>query len=148
MRAAPIPRIAVAIAMFCLVACGEAPREQGEPSNVSTMPSGNVAAGNVAVSAPTPHASPVVTRAKAAVPYQDGPMDDLTEENTPAHVGKEVVSMCWQDYCPCDPPQGGADKGLCRQLRAGMHVDPEIMAAAAMSRDAREELARFERDNP
>lgn len=95
-----------------------------------------------------PSASPTAKVKVAPTTADDGPMDDLTIENTPKHIGREVVSMCWQDYCPCDPPQGGADKGLCRQLKAGMKVDDEIMAAAAMSRDAREQLDQWERDNP
>jgi len=54
-----------------------------------------------------------------------------------------VKGPCWQDYCPCEPPQGGPDMGICRQLRAGIRVDPEILAAAAMMRDARKQMDDF-----
>lgn len=67
---------------------------------------------------------------------------------SPEEGADRAASLCWQDYCPCDPPQGGPDKGLCRQLRAGIAVDPEIMASAAMMRDARQQLDDFERENP
>lgn len=59
----------------------------------------------------------------------------------------EPVAMCWQDYCPCEPPQGGPDQGICRQLRAGMHVEDQMMAAAAMMRDARKQMADFEAEH-
>ena len=61
-----------------------------------------------------------------------------------ATVERAEVELCWQDYCPCDPPQGGPDAGLCRMLIAGMHVDQEILAAGAMARDARQQLEEFE----
>ena len=51
--------------------------------------------------------------------------------------------LCWQDYCPCVPPQGGADAGLCRMLRAGLYVDPQLLAGAAMQRDARKQMEEF-----
>lgn len=65
----------------------------------------------------------------------------------PAPAARKAVSLCWQDYCPCDAPQGGPDAGLCRQLRAGMDVDPHIMSAAAMMRDARQQMEEFEAEH-
>lgn len=62
----------------------------------------------------------------------------------------EPQSLCWQDYCPCEPGQDGqgAEATLCRNLKAGIPVDDKIMAAAAGMRDARQQLRDFERDNP
>jgi hypothetical protein len=60
----------------------------------------------------------------------------------------EPPSLCWQDYCPCEPPQGGPDQMLCRRLRAGLPVDDELMSAGAGLRDAREQLEQWERENP
>ncbi len=62
----------------------------------------------------------------------------------PPAAAAEPPDLCWQDYCPCDPPQGGPDKGLCRQLRAGLPVDDEVMSIGAMARDARQQLDEFE----
>lgn len=62
----------------------------------------------------------------------------------------EPQSLCWQDYCPCEPGQDGqgAEATLCRNLKAGIPVDDKIMAAAAGMRDARQQIRDFERDNP
>lgn len=56
----------------------------------------------------------------------------------------DPVELCWQDYCPCDPPQGGMDQMLCRRLRAGLPVDDEMMSAGAGFRDARQQMEEFE----
>jgi hypothetical protein len=53
-------------------------------------------------------------------------------------------NLCWQDYCPCEPPQGGADAMLCRKLRAGQSVPGDIMAAASGMRDVRAQLKDHE----
>ena len=58
-----------------------------------------------------------------------------------------VPDLCWQDYCPCEPPQGGPDEGICRHLRAGMQLDAETLSAAAMMRDGREQLREWEEKN-
>ena len=63
----------------------------------------------------------------------------------------EPVSLCWMDYCPCDtsdPDYGGSDPILCRRLRAGLPVEPELMSIGAGGRDARKQLREFRRDNP
>jgi hypothetical protein len=59
-------------------------------------------------------------------------------------------SLCWQDYCPCQPGQDGQgmEATLCRNLKAGVPVDDDIMAVAAGMRDARQQIRDFERDNP
>jgi hypothetical protein len=55
--------------------------------------------------------------------------------------------LCWQDYCPFEPPQGGPDKGICRQLRAGIAVDDQMMSAGAMMRDARAQMDDFKAEH-
>lgn len=69
---------------------------------------------------------------------------DDTAMSTPSH------KLCWQDYCPCEPGQDGQglEASLCRNLKAGIHVDDKIMATAAMSRDARRQLRDFKQQNP
>ena len=59
-------------------------------------------------------------------------------------------NLCWQDYCPCEPGQDGEgmEASLCRNLKAGIHVDDEVMAAAAMARDARRQIRDFNQQNP
>ena len=54
-------------------------------------------------------------------------------------------SLCWRDYCPCEksPDYGHADIMLCRNLRAGLAVDDQIMSVGAGSRDARKSLREF-----
>lgn len=54
------------------------------------------------------------------------------------------ADLCWQDYCPCEPPQGGPDEFVCRRLRAGLHVDEEQLSLAAGMRDARQQMADWE----
>lgn len=62
----------------------------------------------------------------------------------------EPQSLCWQDYCPCEPGQDGqgAEASLCRNLKGGVPVDDNIMAAAAMARDARRQIREFQQQNP
>lgn len=88
----------------------------------------------------TDEAAEEVEPVEAAVPVTPLP------ESRP-EPKRKAVAMCFQDYCPCDPPQGGPDAGLCRQLRAGMDVDPELMSAAAMMRDARRQISEFEAEH-
>jgi hypothetical protein len=71
----------------------------------------------------------------------------LAEVPPPPTPKPEPVSLCWQDYCPCEGEQGGPDEGLCRQLKAGLPVDPQLMSAAAMMRDARKQMADLEAEH-
>lgn len=70
--------------------------------------------------------------------------DDLVANASPER------SLCWQDYCPCEPGQDGEgmEESLCRNLKAGIHVDGDVMAAAAMARDARRQIREFNQQNP
>ena len=57
------------------------------------------------------------------------------------------ADLCWQDYCPCDPPQGGPDQMICRNLKAGIPVEDEMMSIAAGMRDARRQIKEFEEEH-
>jgi hypothetical protein len=56
---------------------------------------------------------------------------------------KSVRSLCWEGYCPCDPPQGGPDQLLCDSLRRG-EVDAKMLSVGKSMRDVRSQLD----DNP
>lgn len=58
--------------------------------------------------------------------------------------------LCWQDYCPCEPGQDGQgmEASLCRNLKDGVGVDDDVMAAASVARDARRKLRDFNQQNP
>lgn len=62
---------------------------------------------------------------------------------TPANdePATQAVAMCFKDYCPCDPPQGGPDTVLCDQLEAGIEPDIQSMIAGRGMREARRQLA-------
>ena len=51
------------------------------------------------------------------------------------------VAMCYKDYCPCDPPQGGPDSVLCDQLEEGIRPEVDLMIAGRGMREARRQLA-------
>ena len=88
----------------------------------------------VALSSPVPDAAaPAVTDAASEPSHVAEAADDA----------QEAVSECWADYCPCDqsdPDYGYADVSICRNLKMGVTVDDDIMAGAAMSRDARRSI--------
>ena len=67
--------------------------------------------------------------------------------SAPAPRRPEPRSRCWQDYCPCDE-EGPVDKILCRNLRGGVAVSPEMFSSGAAMRDARESIRQWNRDNP
>lgn len=71
-------------------------------------------------------------------------------EKAPNPTGAEATpqSLCWQDYCPCEPPQGGPDEFLCRRLRAGLPVDDEQLSIGAGMRDARRQIDEFDWNEP
>lgn len=88
----------------------------------------------VALSSPVPDAAaPAVTDAAPEPSHGPEAADDA----------QEAASECWADYCPCDqsdPDYGFADVSICRNLKMGVAVDDDIMAGAAMSRDARRSI--------
>lgn len=61
-------------------------------------------------------------------------------EPTPT-VSKPAVEMCFKDYCPCDPPQGGPDTVICDQLEQGIPVDIQLMIGGRGMREARRQMA-------
>jgi hypothetical protein len=50
--------------------------------------------------------------------------------------------LCWEGYCPCEPPQGGPDQLLCDSLRRG-EVDPKMLSVGKSMRKARAEMSEF-----
>lgn len=71
----------------------------------------------------------------------------LALASSPAGAARKASAarkLCWQGYCPCTGPyRDGPDFMICRQLRAGIHVEPRILAAASGLRDARRQMAEF-----
>ncbi|MFZ5701801.1 MULTISPECIES: hypothetical protein [Pseudomonadota] len=53
----------------------------------------------------------------------------------------EPVDLCYKDYCPCEPPQGGPDMQACDMLQAGIPVDDRMMIAGRAMREARRQIA-------
>lgn len=49
-------------------------------------------------------------------------------------------NLCWESYCPCNPPQGGPDQLLCDQLRIGK-VEPEMLSVGKSMREVRRQIA-------
>ncbi len=49
--------------------------------------------------------------------------------------------MCYKDYCPCDPPQGGPDQIICDQLEEGIDVPVEMLISGRGMREARRQMA-------
>ena len=80
-------------------------------------------------------ASPPAPVKRAATPNRN-PFD----EPQPAAI-REATSMCFKDYCPCDPPQEGMDSILCDQLEQGIEVDTRMMIAGRGGREMRRQMA-------
>jgi len=68
------------------------------------------------------------------------PAVDAVEANETRAPTKAAVAMCYKDYCPCDPPQGGPDSVLCDQLEAGEDVAVDSMIAGRGMREARRQI--------
>lgn len=58
-----------------------------------------------------------------------------------AAADPEPVDLCYKDYCPCEPPQGGPDMQACDMLQAGIPVDERMMIAGRAMREARRQIA-------
>lgn len=54
----------------------------------------------------------------------------------------QPVRLCWEGYCPCDPPQGGPDQLLCDSLRRG-EIDPKMLSIGKSMRKARADMSEF-----
>lgn len=109
-----------------LASCGAEP-ETDEPNASDTAAATPTP---VAISPPIPAAAERIA-ADTALEPSDAPSIDSAQEPT---------ASCWADYCPCDesdPDYGFADVPICRNLKMGVAVDDDIMAGAAVSRDAR-----------
>lgn len=55
---------------------------------------------------------------------------------------RSARSLCWEGYCPCDPPQGGPDQLLCDSLRRG-EVDVKMLSVGKSMRSARAEMSGY-----
>lgn len=102
---------------------------------------GATATADAAVAIPSPKATKPKpkTETSPAVPAND--LD--SEVEGPGRPNLAAKDQCWMDYCPCDtsdPDYGYADIPICRNLRAGLPVDDQLMAGGAASRDARRAL--------
>lgn len=66
---------------------------------------------------------------------------DVPDEaiSTPRTKPVTTIDLCWEGYCPCDPPQGGPDQLLCDQLRMG-NRDPQMLSAGKAMREARRQI--------
>lgn len=69
------------------------------------------------------------------------------EESATVLPAQKEAAACWQDYCPCDET-GPIDRMLCRNLRGGLAMDPQLMASGAAMRDARQSLDAWDREHP
>jgi hypothetical protein len=70
---------------------------------------------------------------------------EAVDQEAPSEAA--AAEECWQDYCPCEE-SGEVDVMLCRNIRGGVEVTPEMMASGAAMRDARKSLEKFKRENP
>lgn len=55
----------------------------------------------------------------------------------------QAPSLCWEEYCPCQHPQGGPDQILCDQLRMG-NVNPEMLSVGKSMRQVRRDLENYD----
>jgi hypothetical protein len=62
---------------------------------------------------------------------------DRTLERKPAR------SLCWEGYCPCEPPQGGPDQLLCDALRRG-DADPKMLSVGKSMRETRRQISEHQ----
>lgn len=65
--------------------------------------------------------------------------DDNSAPDTPA----SAAELCWEGYCPCDPPQGGPDQLLCEALRRG-DADPKMLSAGKSMRETRRQIGEYQ----
>ena len=56
---------------------------------------------------------------------------------------KSAPSLCWEGYCPCEPPQGGPDQLLCDQMRRG-EGDPELLSVGKSMREVRGQISEYD----
>lgn len=105
---------------------------------------------------PSPDANSTTEQTeKEAQPVPSIPLKAAREETSEVTERSEKVvarsearppSMCFVDYCPCEPDidNNGIEEGLCRSLRGGVAVEDQLMSGAAMMRDARRQMREFE----
>lgn len=60
-----------------------------------------------------------------------------------AKVEVEPPALCWEGYCPCEPPQGGPDQLLCDALRRG-DADPKMLSVGKSMRETRRQISEYQ----
>ncbi|MCP3729279.1 hypothetical protein M9978_02460 [Sphingomonas sp. MG17] len=80
-------------------------------------------------------------RRAASAATADPPKDRETEPSSREAKARPQPAMCYKDYCPCEPPQGGPDTVICDQLEAGIDVSIEMLIAGRGMREARRQIS-------
>ena len=65
--------------------------------------------------------------------------DENSDRNTPV----ATAGVCWEGYCPCEPPQGGPDQLLCDALRRG-DADPKMLSVGKSMRETRRQISEYQ----
>lgn len=89
-------------------------------------------------------AAPEISTPRRADPPRD---EEIEKPASPRIAEAQYPDNCYKDYCPCEPPQGGADTLLCDQLQEGIPVDIQLMIAGRGGREARRQLEEWEASN-
>jgi len=92
---------------------------------------------------------PVIDRCSES-DHSAQPEESETKGAEPKAAAEKVVKktevqptkLCWEGYCPCNPPQGGPDQLLCDSLRRG-EVDPKMLSVGKSMRKARADMSEF-----
>ncbi|MFO1256258.1 MAG: hypothetical protein U1E37_11420 [Sphingomonadaceae bacterium] len=66
-----------------------------------------------------------------------------SDENAGRDKPVAAAELCWEGYCPCDPPQGGPDQLLCDALRRG-DADPKMLSVGKSMRETRRQIGEYQ----
>lgn len=134
------------IVVACVAGCGS-PQSSKEPVTepiVESIPADDLAQMKAKVAAAEARAAKAEAKEKALKAALAEPDPEGQGEAIPAGMPEDRDGeLCWADYCPCDksdPDYGYLDVSLCRNIKMGVAVNDKMMAAGAMSRDARRAL--------
>ena len=78
----------------------------------------------------------VSSAAPAPPPEQSAPAPSPVKEVAET---APALSLCWQDYCPCDGPETALDHTICRNAQGGVAMSDDQWAIGAMARDMKRE---------
>lgn len=79
-------------------------------------------------------------KTSGAVPLAEEHDDDHEMDVPVTQSDIPTPNLCWESYCPCNPPQGGPDQLLCDQLRIGK-VESEMLSVGKSMREVRRQIA-------